>query len=72
MDECEDLDDEIDKLTRENIENKHKPKLAISIYHSVEDYCRIPLLIKEMYPKYKIYIRHHTYDDTDTVCYAIP
>lgn len=51
---------------------KFKPKLAICIYHSAEDLWRIPLYIKELLSDYKIYIRHHTDIQYETVCYAIP
>lgn len=50
---------------------KFKPKLAICIYHSTEDLWRIPLYIKELVPDYKIYIRHHTDIQYETVCYAV-
>lgn len=50
----------------------HKPKLAICIYHSAEDLWRIPIYIKQLVPEYKIYIRHHTDIQYETVCYAIP
>lgn len=48
-----------------------KPRLAISIYHSGEDYYKIPLLIKEMVPEYKFLVRHHKKNryDTDLYCY---
>jgi len=48
-----------------------KPKLAISLYHSGEDYYRLPLLIKEMVPEYKIAVRHHhkRHVDTDMYCW---
>lgn len=49
-----------------------KPKLAICIYHSAEDLWRIPLYIKKLVPDYKIYVRHHTDIQYETVCYAIP
>lgn len=38
---------------------KHKaPKLMISGYHKLSDFWEIPLLVKEMNPKYKIYVGH--------------
>ena len=38
---------------------KYKPKLAISIYHKVGDYRKIPLLIKKLNPDYSdFYIRY--------------
>lgn len=48
-----------------------KPKLAISIYHCGEDYYRLPLLVKEMVPEYKIAVRHHRKNcwDTDMYCW---
>lgn len=50
---------------------KYKPRLAISIYHSGEDYYKIPLLIKEMVPEYKFIVRHHKKNryDTDLYCF---
>lgn len=48
-----------------------KPKLAICIYHRVEDAWKIPLFIKELVPEYKIAIRHHAkWWVSETVCYA--
>lgn len=47
-----------------------KPKLAISIYHSGEDYYRLPLLVKEFVPEYKIAVRHHSKNTSDTDMYC--
>jgi len=55
-----------EKLIREN-----KPKLAISVYHKAEHLWEIPFWIKTINPDYKIYMRHHSDLDYDTVCYAI-
>lgn len=50
----------------------YKPQLAICVYHNLEDYVRIPLLIKSMCPDYKIYFRHYQrMSAQETVCYAI-
>lgn len=49
---------------------EQKPKLAISIYHKFEHLYKIPLMIKEMVPDYKLYIRHHSDTLSDTVVYA--
>ncbi|MDR0917709.1 MAG: FkbM family methyltransferase [Oscillospiraceae bacterium] len=46
------------------------PRLAISIYHSAEDYYRIPLLLFERFPEYKFALRHHTRHFFDTILYA--
>lgn len=50
---------------------KDKPKLAISLYHKVEDLWELPLLIHSINPNYKLYIRHHSEFPTETVLYAI-
>ena len=55
----------------QNILKTHKPKLAISIYHNFNDLWEIPLYIKKIVPEYKIYIRHHTNDFYETMCYAV-
>jgi FkbM family methyltransferase len=47
-------------LGAENTIKKYKPKLAISIYHKPQDIWEIPLLIHEMVPEYKFFVRHHT------------
>jgi len=49
---------------------KYKPKLAISAYHLDDDLVRLPLLIHEMVPEYKLYLRHHTDKWIETVIYA--
>lgn len=53
------------------IQSTH-PIVAASIYHHFTDYWQIPLLLKELYDGYKIYIRHHSLWGDDTVVYAIP
>lgn len=50
---------------------RNKPKLAISIYHKPEDIWEIPLLICEMNPEYKLYLRHYSTAAAETVIYAI-
>jgi len=49
----------------------YKPKLAISIYHKPMDYVDIPLYIKSIVPEYKLYLRHYTSFDGETVLYAV-
>jgi FkbM family methyltransferase len=48
-----------------------KPKLAISVYHKASDLWQIPLFVKKLNKDYKIYLRHHTNEVVDTVCYAL-
>ena len=49
---------------------KYKPKLAISVYHNDDDLIRIPILLHQLVPEYKLYLRHHTTMHVDTVLYA--
>jgi FkbM family methyltransferase len=49
---------------------KHKPKLAISGYHSDDDLIIIPMLIKRLHPEYEIHVEHYTNCEWETVVYA--
>lgn len=51
---------------------RDRPILAISIYHSLEDYFRIPNYLMEQLDHYRYYIRHHALILSETVLYAIP
>lgn len=46
------------------------PQLAICAYHMPDDIWMIPSYIKKLDCDYKIYLRHHSYTDSETVCYA--
>ena len=55
-----------------------RPKLAVCVYHynnTVEhgsfDILDLPLLINQLCPDYRIYLRHYGSGLTDTVCYAL-
>jgi len=50
---------------------KYKPRLAVCVYHKVQDIIEIPLKILELNPEYQLYLRHYSYVDTETVLYAI-
>ena len=51
---------------------RNKPKLAISLYHKRDDIFEIPLLIHQLYPGYKFYLRHHSTTFSETVLFAVP
>ncbi|MCL2819342.1 MAG: FkbM family methyltransferase [Oscillospiraceae bacterium] len=57
-------------LGAEKVIKRDKPRLAICLYHQAEDYLRIPKLVKEMVPEYKLFIRHHGNGIVGTVLYA--
>ncbi len=50
---------------------QNKPKLAICLYHSDEDMVRLIEYVHELVPEYKLYVRHHSRSDVETVLYAI-
>ena len=58
------------KGTRKTIV-QYKPKLAICIYHKLEDFYKIPEFIMSCRSDYKFYISHYTSCEYETVLYAI-
>lgn len=64
---------ELDALKggEEAIRTNH-PMLAISIYHSTEQFFKIPMWLIEHFPFYKLRLGLHTTITDDTVLYAIP
>lgn len=56
----------------EKLIKEFKPKLAISVYHRVEDLVEIPRQILNMNASYKLYLRHFwDSNGSDTVLFAI-
>lgn len=53
-----------------NIILRDKPKLAICIYHKPDDLWKIPLMLKEWVPEYRMHIRHYGRRYYGTVLYA--
>jgi FkbM family methyltransferase len=49
---------------------KYKPKLAISIYHKLDDFKDIPEFIKSLDLGYEFYLGHYTIHAEETVLYA--
>lgn len=43
----------------ENIIKEQKPKLAICLYHKIEDFWEIPMYIHNLLPEYHFGILHH-------------
>ncbi|MCD7785094.1 MAG: FkbM family methyltransferase [Oscillospiraceae bacterium] len=55
-----------------NAIDRCSPKLNIAIYHRVGDLFELPLMVHEMNPGYKFYIRHYPYYPAwDTNLYAL-
>jgi FkbM family methyltransferase len=49
---------------------KFKPKLAISLYHSLSDFVTIPEFLQSLDLNYKFYLKHPTIFDRETVLFA--
>jgi FkbM family methyltransferase len=58
-------------LGAEEVIRRCKPKMAVCVYHKPEHLWEIPLYLKKIVPEYKIFFRHHTPLEYETVCYAI-
>ncbi len=48
----------------------NKPKIAICLYHNIDDLYEIPLLLKRLNPEYKMDVRHHMPNFCETVLYC--
>jgi FkbM family methyltransferase len=55
-----------------NIIQNDEPILAICLYHAQEHIWEIPLLIHQLNPKYKLFLRRYSDECWESVCYAIP
>jgi len=51
---------------------KHRPKLAISLYHSLSDFVDIPAHLASLGLKYDYYIDHGSIHSEETVLFAAP
>ena len=49
---------------------KHKPKLAVCIYHKYEDLWVLPKYIKSLVPEYNLFVRHHSTGLFGKILYA--
>jgi FkbM family methyltransferase len=59
-------------LGAEEVIRNQKPKLAVCVYHRPEHLWEIPSYLKSLVPEYRIFLRHHTNLEYETVCYAVP
>lgn len=54
----------------EGLIRRNRPKMAISVYHSIFDLYMIPLLLKQWVPDYQFAVRHHWSSFNETVLYC--
>lgn len=50
--------------------SKFKPRLAVAVYHSLNDFVVLPKLIDQMNPDYKLYLGHYTIQLEETILFA--
>jgi hypothetical protein len=51
---------------------EHHPRLALAVYHKPGDFWRIPKQVLEIYPDFKVYLRHYTESVYETIMFFIP
>ena len=51
---------------------KFRPKLAVAIYHSMDDFANIPKWILDLNLNYELFIGHYTIHAEETICFAKP
>jgi FkbM family methyltransferase len=49
---------------------KHKPNLAIAIYHNLDDMVNIPTFLNDLQVGYKFYLGHYTIHKSETILFA--
>ncbi len=51
---------------------RHRPKLAVCVYHAPDHLWRIPIQLNELLPESRLSLRTYCADGFDCVCYCIP
>ena len=50
---------------------RHKPKLVLNAYNTLEDIFEVPLLVNRLWPEYKLYLRHVSWTISETDLFAV-
>jgi FkbM family methyltransferase len=56
----------------QNTISKHRPQIAIAIYHTYHHLWSLPVRLMSLCPDYKFYLDHYGFKKWDTVFYAVP
>lgn len=51
---------------------KHRPKMALSLYHSLSDFVEIPRYLASLGVKWRYYLGHYTIHNEETVLFVLP
>lgn len=55
----------------EKIIKANKPKIAVSLYHNLNQLLDVPAYLKSLVPEYKLYMRHYSSGTSESVLYAV-
>jgi len=50
---------------------KHRPRIAVSLYHSDEHMLAIPAYLHEICPEYRFHVRHYCCNEGETILYCL-
>jgi FkbM family methyltransferase len=56
----------------ETLIREQRPKLQVSVYHVLSHLLDIPLMLREKYPDYALFLGHHDVYSTETDAYLVP
>ena len=56
----------------ETLIREQRPKLQVSVYHALSHLLDIPLMLREKYPDYALFLGHHDVYSTETDAYLVP
>ncbi|MDD2762745.1 MAG: FkbM family methyltransferase [Opitutaceae bacterium] len=52
--------------------SRDRPLTAVCVYHGPRDLWEIPLMLRELLPEHRFFLRQHQFDGYELVVYAIP
>lgn len=52
-----------------NIINKYHPRMAVSVYHHLDDFVKLANQLLDIYPDYRLAFRHYHTDTNETILY---
>ncbi|MCB9166328.1 MAG: FkbM family methyltransferase [Flavobacteriales bacterium] len=56
----------------EQLIRRHRPVLAVCVYHHQQDFWKVPEIVLGMVPDHAVYLRHYTQGVFETVMYFVP
>jgi FkbM family methyltransferase len=56
----------------ETLIREQRPKLQVSVYHSLSHLFEIPLMLRDKHPDYALFLGHHDVYSTETDAYLVP